>query len=204
MTSADPSICSGMGISAHNCTITVGLPLVRTGFEESLKHSPNIYGAGFVAGWHQYAVQWLTPFRRFLDECMDLGVTYEPTDSLQAIKKCFERREMRVLLLISHWHEEQVEWGGRFEPIEALVGCVEQDFDGVLDLCICHPKRLRELLDLDRPKCLIRYSTQEVDPEYWFPYFKGLFCLLNEGRHSYASAHEALNIAIASRTKGAR
>lgn len=190
-----------MVISAGNCTIAVGLPLTRTEFEKSLKHSPDIYGAGFAAGWNQYAAQWLTPCHRFLNECMDLGVMYEPTDSLLAVKKCFDRREMRVLLLISHWHEGRIEWSGRFESIESLVACIQKDFDGVLDLCICHPKRLRELLDLDRPNCLIRYSTQEVDPEYWLPYFKGLFRLLNEGGYCYASAHEALNIAIARRTK---
>lgn len=200
--SSDSETCGGITISARNCTIAVGLPLDRSEFEESLKNSPHTYGAGFVAGWHQYAVQWLAPFRQFLSECMDLGVTFEPTASLQAVKTCFHRREMRVLLLISHWHDERVEWSGRFEPIQSLVDCVEQDFDGVLDLCICHPKRLRELLDIDRPKCLIRYSTQEVDPAYWLPYFKGLFRLLNQGQHCYSSAHEALNIAIASRPKG--
>ena len=184
-------------ITAKNCSIAIGLPTSISDFNLSLENSKNSYGHSFAGGWEQYKYQWLDPFTKFSNECCCLGVTFELTSSLHDLCEAFRRPHLHVFLLLSHWHSSEIEWCGKFESTYDFIQVMPPDFNGVIDLCICHPNTLAEQLGILRPSCLVRYTPTKVNPDRWLPYFKGIFRLLNTGKYSYITAHEALGLQMA-------
>ena len=185
-------------LPAH-CTVVIGLPCTRPGFEHSVRTSDNAYARQYPGGWDQYCVQWLTPMNQFARAAQSLGVKLVPEASAATLKASFHRPDLAVLVLLSHWSAHAVEMAGGFASVADLVDMVPDRFDGVLDLCICHPDGLAAALVREKPACLVRFKPRKVSPLWWLPYFEGLFRMLASGKFTYVQAYELINLELAER-----
>ncbi|MEJ7804548.1 MAG: hypothetical protein WKG03_01315 [Telluria sp.] len=171
-----------------HCTVVIGLPCTRQGFERSLRGSDDAYARQYPGGWDQYCVQWLTPMSHFARAAQSLHVNLVPEASPATLKASFNRPDLAV-----------VEMAGGFASVRDLVDMVPDRFDGVLDLCICHPDGLAAALVREKPACLVRFKPRKVSPLWWLHYFEGLFHMLASGKFTYAQAYELINLELAER-----
>lgn len=185
-------------LPAH-CTVVIGLPCTRRGFEHSMRASDEAYARQYPGGWDQYLVQWLAPMNQFARAAQSLGVNLVQEVSPATFKASFLRPDLAVLVLMSHWSADAVEMDGGFTSVRDLVDMVPDRFDGVLDLCICHPDGLAAALVREKPACLVRFKPRTVSPLWWLHYFEGLFRMLASGKFTYVQAYELINLELAER-----
>src|SRR5207302_11060832 len=62
---------------------------------------------------------------------------------------------------------------------EQIVQVVPKDFIGIMDLCVCHPRRLVVLLKQKCPDCLVKLTDTEASPIFWIYMYEALFKILN-------------------------
>jgi hypothetical protein len=179
-------------VGPSDCAIAFGIPTCRMAFEVRLKHGTCDYLRRF-AGWPEYEFR----FVRFLTELepglREIGVTVERDATVSSFAKLFERH--RVVVLFSHWNDEDpdfplgaVELDEGTVAIETLVDAVPQDFEGFLDLCVCHPRNLASALWEARPRCRVKRLNNVAQPDFWLYFYGTLFHRLHQEPTSYPKA----------------
>ena len=95
----------------------------------------------------------------------------------------------KVVILFSHWNENQVEFIDGMAGIKRVVDSTPQPLHGILDLCVCHPCQLVEALrgPLGNDS-VIRYSISRATPSLWIRFYEVLFRLLDCEDLSYGKA----------------
>jgi hypothetical protein len=71
-----------------------------------------------------------------------------------------------------------------------VIAAVPDRFNGILDLCVCHPKELAKTLERLRPRCLVRSSNREATPVFWLYFYDVLTTILQTRRTTYTAALE--------------
>src|SRR5688572_16099213 len=133
-------------VSPRDCALAFGIPTCRAGFEGRLKYGTCDYiRPDRFSGWSEYEMR----FVRFLTELepglREIGVTVAQDVTASSFAELFDRH--RAVVLFSHWNDEDPDFPlGAVElnegpvAIDTIVNAVPEDFDGFLDLCVCHPK----------------------------------------------------------------
>ncbi len=183
-------------------SILAGLPENETDFEKT-KSGMGLYASSFAGGWAQYEFTFLRPLRALLNLATRIGIHVESKASLVEFETAFSRpatdqETVRLVLILSHWHGQCIEFRGVLVPIDQLVGAIPEEFEGVLDLCVCHPIALVEALLKAKPNCLVRQSEVKLKPNVWFEYYKIFFQLGCRGDRSYAGLLQEVNDALRS------
>lgn len=179
-------------VNPRDCAIAFGIPTCQMGFEGRLKYGTCDYLLRF-SGWSEYEVR----FVRFLTELepglLEIGVTVVRDVTASSFAELFERH--RVVVLFSHWNDEDPDFPlGAVElnegpvAIDTIVNAVPQDFDGFLDLCVCHPKHLAVALGEARPRCRVKRLDNIAQPDFWLYFYGTLFHRLYESPTSYSKA----------------
>jgi hypothetical protein len=84
------------------------------------------------------------------------------------------------MILFAHWSDSD----GRIELTDGLVSSeqvvsgVPSDFAGIIDLCVCHPRRLVELLKQKCPDCLVKFTDTKATPLWWIYLYAAMFKIL--------------------------
>lgn len=100
--------------------------------------------------------------------------------SLQKFGELFGLKRFDVVILFAHWGKSSVEFHDGFASIPAIVEKIPTDFDGIIDLCTCHPELLTIALRQERPKCLVKFVNNEVIPYQWLHLYLALFTHLKK------------------------
>lgn len=186
----------------EHCVVAIGLPSTREGFIRSAETSSEAYVHQYLGGWEQYSAQWLLPLQNFIGKCETFGATVLNEATFESMKSCFRHPGLSAFVLMSHWGDSGIECADRFASIQQFVGMVPDKFEGVVDLCVCHPEGLASELLRERPNCLVRFTPKKVSPLWWLLYFEGLFRILSNGKLSYIQAYEQLNLELARKVMG--
>jgi hypothetical protein len=97
-----------------------------------------------------------------------------------------------VVVLFSHWAGDKVEFFDGMAGVERIMAEIPPAYEGVLDLCVCHPIALVERLLASRPPYLVRYMKQEAAPHYWLYFYRDMFSYMGARNADYLKAFEVI------------
>lgn len=185
----------GMTLPRH-CTILVGLPTTREGYNASRSLNGRGYAENFLGGWRQYEHQFVDNLRMLSHLAEQLGIDFVDRADCTALLSAFDNAARPIVILISHTSQTAFEMNGALIDQRQMLATVPVGFSGVFDICACQPNELATELVSARRECMIRFLPIKVDPVTWLLYFQSLFRLLHMGRHSYLAASEAVTLSL--------
>jgi hypothetical protein len=171
--------------------ILFALPTSRSGFEWSRGQPDSDYAKRFLLGWDQYE-----------DVCDDLSDAVERYKALGVRSIVLDARrenwitafaEAEVVIIFAHWLECKtgsgaVEfWDGPFS-VEAMVEQIPPEFEGVIDLSVCHPFGFADRAARQKPNCSVWYAEKEVSPSIWAEFYSSIFEVLRQSGMDYREA----------------
>lgn len=197
---SDPAMESERAVLPHDCVLAFGLPLTADDFKAAF-HDPNRdYARQYPAGWEQYRRNFASHVEDFIARYKKLGVrvVYGLRGSdLVGLFACGS-----VVTLFTHWTASGIELCDGILRLSSVVDSVPYTFSGVLDLCVCHPKGLPELLVRDRPLCSVRYIEDDAKPVFWLAFYEALYRLLKLGGRTYRDAMTEIILELRRQTAG--
>ena len=104
--------------------------------------------------------------------------------------KVVKKNKYDIVILFSHWREDTIEFFDGLVGIPDIVKAIPYEFEGLIDLCVCHPEKLTFALRSERPKCLIRYTQKKATPYIWLYFYLMVFKRLKEENITYLQALE--------------
>jgi hypothetical protein len=132
------------------------------------------------------------PYQRFEQEASSLGARVCPETSLARFAALLAEPACKALILVAHWHEDQVEFFDGFASVADVVAAVPPAYRGVLDLSVCNARPLAVALRQMRPHLgPIKYSNCPVNYAFWLSFYACLVGRLAESEADYWDAHEA-------------
>jgi hypothetical protein len=110
---------------------------------------------------------------------LGLANIYEELNSHQ-LPQLFTRDS--VVILFAHWvppHKSEITasvefWDTRLS-LENFLDAIPSDYVGILDLSVCHPTDLVDLIAKARPRCRVSYIPFEVSPTVWSEIYATVF-----------------------------
>jgi hypothetical protein len=183
-------------LSPHDCTLCIGLPLDATSFTEAQSDPNRDFAAQFYGGWPQYEVQVCNDIARLRSQLSSLGCTVLAELRLDDFSRVMRSGCSQVIILFSHWTNESIEFFDGLMPYSQVLSAIPEDFDGILDLCVCHPVVFVDAIVRARPGCLVRFLPREADPGFWCVYYVALMRMMSQGRITYTQAMERLTLEI--------
>lgn len=183
-------------IHCDDCVLAFAIPTSHASFIEC-KHNPE--NRDFVpyrcGAWQKYEHEFIRLFEMIAPTVRSWGGALIHELTLEKFTGLFQR--FPIIILFAHYKDKDdhvpislVEFYDGLVPIPDVVDCIPFSFAGVLDLCVCHPEGLAELIRDERPNCLTRWSDEKAKPRYWLYFYLHLFSVLREGSHTYLAAYE--------------
>ena len=177
-------------VKPENCAMVFGIPTTKAQFFDNFRNSEKDFVRHFKGGWAQYYNQIVSNSDRILPVLSEFGVTVIQKIDPESFSKLFRESIYDVIILFSHWHNDTIELSDHLYNISNIVDAIPYEFNGILDLCVCHPENLTILLRRDRPNCLTRYTQQKATPYIWLHFYLVLFKNLMERELTYLQALE--------------
>lgn len=182
----DRIIISKETISPAQCVIGFGIPTSEQKFREDYRHPKKDFAKMYQGIWPKYRNQFIDPYKNVSKKLICTKVNLIPELTFAAFREAFST--YRVVVLFSHWADDQVEFADRMVPTDEIIEAVPEAFDGVIDLCVCHPVSLAAGLRMKRAYCLSRFINREATPLLWLHYYQVLFEHLKRTPLTYLKA----------------
>jgi len=118
-----------------------------------------------------------------------LGVrVLESVTSRQFIETCTTNQN-KLIILFAHWCNDSVEFSDGFCPIQTIIDQFPGDFSGYLDLNVCHPDNLVDILNTKARNAIIKFeSRKNATPSFWLQFYLIFFKVL-ENTENYLEAY---------------
>lgn len=167
-------------VKPHQCVMGFGIPTTWGAFAEVVDTLCNreFIPVYYRSNWNRYHHDVVRHFDDVLPELAALGVTICHKLTRGMLLNFLNDRGCRVFILFTHFNENAVELFDGLTGIDDFVDLVPCQFDGILDLCVCHPASLVKRLTNKRPSCLKRYSLGKATPVIWIYFYETLFLSL--------------------------
>ena len=183
-------------VKPSDCALLIGIPTSK----ETFYNNPNSdYIKNF--SWPKYQHDIIIPIYKFEKLIRQLGIKVIHKLTYSSFGKIFKDEKIDVFILFSHWKNKRIEFYNDFVPIDKIVNKIPNEFTGILDLCVCHPRELIKELRRKKPNCTLRsidsihQKEAEVTPSVWLTFYLALFKILEEKEITYIMAiHEVLEI----------
>lgn len=171
------------------CVLGFGIPTCRHSFTKSLKNPKSDYVNRYQRSWSYYNKKIVNPLNELMPTFDKAGLSIMHNLTLKKFRQLFNKYE--VIILFSHWKEDNIEFEEGLIPITNVVDAIPGDFEGVLDLSVCHPAKLGQLIREQKENCFAKYTNTKVDPPVlWFNLYSVLFQYLNNEDKYYLDALE--------------
>lgn len=168
------------------CVMVFGIPTSRSGFVRHLAHRErHDFVPKVCPAWPAYE-RLLDQIEPAIAHMIELGVAVRREAPLQQLTEAC--RSSRVVVLFSHWTDDRVEFDDGLQAIDEVTAAVPSMFNGVIDLCVCHPDSLVMQLRRDRPNCLVKRTRSKARVSYWLQFYEVLFRVLSEREIAYSDA----------------
>ena len=179
-----------------NCILAFGIPTSRAAFFSDQHRADKDYSRRFCGVWHRYDRTVVHAVRRVEPYLVGWGVHVVYDLTLKQFGKLLTRKEVSVFILVSHWREypedenrwDEVEFADGLAPVAEVVEQVPRSFDGILDLCVCHPDSLKDRLRRERPQVVVKSVPGKATPYFWLYFYLTLFKQMQEQKVSYFKA----------------
>jgi hypothetical protein len=171
------------------CVLGFGIPTTRSSFTKSLKNPNSDYINRYNCSWNYYKEVIVNPLNDVRPVFDKVGLTIVHNLTLEKFEQLFN--EFEVIILFSHWKENKIEFEEGLIEIEKVVDIIPNNFEGVLDLSVCHPTKLGQLIKEQKENCFAKYINIKVNPPVlWFNFYSVLFQYLNYEKKYYLDALE--------------
>ena len=101
-----------------------------------------------------------------------------------------------VVIVIAHWRDSDlptpsaIELSDGFKLIHELVDLIPVGFEGLLDLCVCHPGLFAKLVEQRRPKLRVFFKDVKISPDIWLLVYSTAILQIAVRPTDYATALE--------------
>lgn len=186
-------------IKPANCALGFGIPTLKPDFHSDLNKENKDFAKHYGGKWRKYYHQFISILHEVEPILLNMGITIEYNMTLADYRELLRQKE--VVILFSHWHKDKVEFHDGLKDISEIVQTIPISFDGIIDLCICHPTQLSFLIRKKRPNCLVRYIPNKATPAFWLHFYLVLFKHLQKTDNTYLTALEEVIAAFLIKTK---
>ncbi|WP_206243398.1 hypothetical protein [Novosphingobium terrae] len=156
-------------------------------------------------GWRVYERSLLRQIRDSVAYYRSLGVIVELNFTFAAFKElAWQSGPNKAVTLVAHWTSAGVEFVDGIAPFDAIAKAVPETYNGIIDLCVCHPAPLVVALRQERPAIrAIRFIDAPASLLLWLRLYKALFATLATEELDAYGALQGWSSAIVDRvTKG--
>jgi hypothetical protein len=178
----------------NDCVIAFALPTTEQGFKCSVRQRHSEYVHRFAGGWEQYRTV-CEDLRNCINQCRKIGVQIVEEVRFDQWQALFQNC---VVALFAHWisdigevesigegratrsSDETIELWDCQASADDLVSQIPDEFDGVLDLSVCHPFVLVDKIKRCRRKCTVKYFPDELLPSVWAEMYIATFRYLEQ------------------------
>jgi hypothetical protein len=178
-------------IKPEQCVIGFGIPTSREGFIQSQASPMN----------RDFVVNNCSDLRDYEREVIDytdqlfpvierFGASVIPDLTRDSFSALFNK-EHSVVILFAHWKTDSVEFADGLASIKDVIEAVPADYDGIIDLCVCHPEELALELRRARRDCVVKFSESTATPAFWLYFYVALFTKLQNAEMTYLDAIES-------------
>jgi len=178
-------------IKPSQCAIGFGIPTNKADFYHDKTRQDKDFAKRFKT-WPMYKDQIVDHFNQAEVTIKQLGVFVIEQFTLDAFRDFFLQDRFDVIILFSHWKKQTIEFHDGLKHFSDIIDAVPLDFSGIIDLCVCHPKDLRIGLDNKRPKCIVKFTTEDALPWFWIIFYQALFMYLQLNDSTYIEAVETV------------
>lgn len=181
-------------IKPQDCVVAICIPVTFEAYTsaqiypENRDFVPNCFGS-----WLEYRYHIINSTSKVLPEIEKLGVSVIKDVTISNFADLLTKNAYSIVMLIAHWKDDAIEFADGLENISEIVNIVPPSFEGILDLCICHPTNLAMKLREVRPNCRVRFTNAKSTLTLWLYYFLALFKKLELEEITYPAAHEFIN-----------
>jgi hypothetical protein len=174
-----------------DCVVLIALPTSRSGFEWSRAQAQSEYANRFLLGWDQYEGV-SDDLTDAVERYKSQGVKHVAVDARQE-EWLRTLSEAEVVIIFAHWIESAAGagaiefWDGPCS-VEELVDQIPVDFNGVIDLSVCHPFGFADQVARHRPNCSVCYAEYAVSPSIWAEIYCSIFEVLRRTGMDYREA----------------
>lgn len=171
-------------LKPSDCVLAFGIPTCESEFWDAQNDS---LGRDFLKNkiWEKYDFQFVKYLNKVEPRLVKLGLKIVHKLTLQDFGKLFRDSSNKVIILFSHWKDNTVEFFDGMATEDEIISVIPNDFDGIIDLCVCHPNnlpiRIRNHLP---PTSLIRYTNVKNTPVIWLYFYWSVFTILGDSKDS--------------------
>jgi hypothetical protein len=166
-----------------DCVLAFGIPTSEDEFWEAQGDSHRDFVKGQV--WEKYDFQFVSHLRKVEPRLLKLGLKVVHKLTLRDFGRLLRDPSNTVVILFSHWAGRTVEFFDGMATEDEIVGVIPSDFDGIVDLTICHPEhlpmRIRNHLP---PTSLVKYTDEENTPVVWLYFYWAVFTILDDSHNT--------------------
>jgi hypothetical protein len=176
-----PNNATAFNARSDECVLGFGIPLSEEAFRQQAQ---NPKGGDFIRSqrlsWEKYRYLFVDSCHEVLKRLRRWNVRIVEELTLAALTEVFLRPPL-VTILFAHWSETEgsVELADGLASPEQVVQLVPNGFTNLIDLCVCHPRQLVDLLKQKCPDCLVKKTDTKASPLYWIHLYEATFKILN-------------------------
>jgi hypothetical protein len=178
-------------VKPRDCVVAFGIPTTREAFFHALR-TPQ--GRDFIPNccpdWQDYYFQIASYTDRLVPLLEQLGAVVVRDVSLKKFGELLRQAQHSVVILFSHWRSEAVEFADGLAPVSAVIREMPNSFQGIIDLCVCHPDSLAVQLSDGWPHSVVKFSGVKTTPALWLYIYFAVMRILNEEDTTYMDAVE--------------
>lgn len=190
-------IVSRRVVKPRDCTFGFSIATTRSEFREQFV-DPNRDGFAIkvtktitkmALREHYYEQEIIRPVKRMRVTANALGAAVQTGVTSSDFRDLLHSSTHKVVSLVAHWSDDQVEFAdGKFSAA-AVSEMIPDEFSGILDLCVCHPRKLIQKI-LARPnRCyLIKYTDSAATLQLWLWFYIALLKALDDNQFDYINA----------------
>ncbi|MBF0338912.1 MAG: hypothetical protein HQL05_13920 [Nitrospirae bacterium] len=185
-------------IKPNNCAMAFSIPLDEESFAQNRKVIDREYTKiNLMDSWNWCYLKIAGIYERFEVDFQQLGVNVFYNVTFNCFKCLLERMEFDVIILFAHFRDNEselykpgIEFFDGFVTIPNIVDAVPYNFNGILDLTVCHPKKLVIKLKDKNLDYMIKAGFGGATPALWMRFYLVLFKYLYDKNTTYIEALE--------------
>lgn len=175
----------------QNCVLAFGIPTSKENFHNDLKRTDKEFAKMFEAGWARYNIEIIQVLEGLKKEYNKVGLNIVYDLTLSNFRKLFLNYD--VVILFSHWKENEIEFSDGFVNTTEILNHIPNDFNGIVDLCVCSPKELAMGIRKTKMNCVVKYTNGKAIPSFWLHFYSVLFNYLKNNDVYYLDGLEYIN-----------
>ena len=174
-----------------NCLIAFTIPLTQEQFFSQRDDAEKDFVRNCCSNWAKYQFEIIKTIDNVVPQYEQLGVRVLNRFNVDNITPCF-KPGFKHFILVAHWLNNKVEFYDRMANFEEVAELIPEEFDGIIDLCVCTPIELVTRIKQIRPNSSVRFNQTPSSLIYWLYYYLIFFKYIAVNDVSFNKAFECV------------